>query len=338
MNFYDDVPQEVWDNIRARMRDPSMNPRAFVEELEKDRGCCNFMYPPSWEEATRAYYRETWGFDPAKAIIPAFVRNPSRYCWYRYEAEIPLNAPSDAPLKEAGVTLLARVELGSEATLRNRIVVDGKHRRAGITCIHTVVDQVPAGELEDYVIAARGGKTISSSRELVELAPEEHFVALRSWTTALAEVGLLALVQNSITKRGTRMRGFGTTMQSQVMLALHHVVPEVMGPVVKDYLLQIVDESPLDWFRERAALIDYRLHFIADLRADPNVQAALADILREKGAPLKDPCPLPDLLTYLRVESCELSYDGEMIDDEDYDHDEEEEAGMYGEKENDDDI
>ncbi len=136
----------------------------------------------------RAYYRETWGFDPVaeKKTSPPlpdfryYSEDPEHIgesrtvsVKYYYDATIPLE--NDPELQAAGVTLHARVAVDEEGVSHNRIIFTRGDKSASVRCVHTAVyaalaediSELPGEDLDELVESTEGIPAI--------LPPWEHF-------------------------------------------------------------------------------------------------------------------------------------------------------------------
>ncbi|MHA1734320.1 MAG: hypothetical protein ACTSU5_20465 [Promethearchaeota archaeon] len=142
-------------------------------------------------EALRKYYVGTWGFDPDAQRIELEGGDAGEY---RYEAWFEL--ARDPALHAAGVRVGARVDFRVD-TVKNTIVFRRGGSEASVECTHTLVYAGPLDEALTFA-ADEGLESLPGSGEAklmevhppVQLPPEEHFVALRSYIAALSEVGL----------------------------------------------------------------------------------------------------------------------------------------------------
>ncbi len=158
--------------------------------------------PALLPESTRDYYRSTWGFDPLTDY--RVVGNG----YSRYEECFPLS--QDLPLQAVGIAICAQVDWKDEG-IQNRIVfrrtgAKGRQRTASVECTHTVVYAGPASDALTFAddISALPNKTgadrerLSQNGKLATLPPWEHFAALKSYIAAVADVGVIALLSQSI--------------------------------------------------------------------------------------------------------------------------------------------
>ncbi len=202
----------------------------MTETGKNKRG--NVPSPESLTSEERAYYRETWGFDPVadKKALPSLHE-----VLYYYESSIPLE--KDPELTSAGIMMCARVEVDAQGKSHNRIVFTRGEKSAEIECVHTAVYTASASEIVDMpegklkqLVASRRGK-------VVILPAWEHFVALKSFVSGIAAVGLLwlldpiAQLQRDIpmTAKTTMDLPFSLELIMQIQHVLAQIVPEILG-------------------------------------------------------------------------------------------------------------
>lgn len=145
--------------------------------------------PEDLTAAERAYYSETWGFDPVadKKVSP---RHPK--VLYYYEASIPLE--NDPELWSAGVTMHARVEVDANGKSHNRIVFMRGEKSVTVACVHTAVHIATPREILELSEEKLNELAVSAGGRQVILPPWEHCAALKSFAAGIAAVGLLWLV------------------------------------------------------------------------------------------------------------------------------------------------
>src|SRR5271157_260370 len=123
---------------------PRLETEEMVRQLENLR---NALYRNGPEpilpvdrlsEGDRAYYRTIHGFDPVNEAIPLDEDGKT----YKYEATYELE--KDLGLRAAGVTMMARLEVG--ANIHNRIVFKCQNREATVDCVHTAICKMNAQE------------------------------------------------------------------------------------------------------------------------------------------------------------------------------------------------
>lgn len=249
-----------------------------------------------------AYYREYHGFDPISAIH--VLKEPQG--WepgaYRYEATFPL--ARDPALQHAGVEIVARVDFSKETRVHNRIVFHRGGKERGIDCIHTAVCTMDSRELFERPRDPTGTDAPDEDLEAriveyartteirpVTLAPEEHFVSLKSYVAGIAEMGLLNLMTASYYSEAlnptTLPFGFNSYMQKQLLSALRGVAPRVTRYLLSDFLGCLLEQVPTEWLFARWDLIDttYGLSgaILEDARLFESLLAAYPDHARELG-------------------------------------------------------
>ncbi len=209
--------------------------------------------------AERQYYRETWGFDP----IDGLHRLGQDTIWV-YEAGYELAA--DPALIAAGVSIHAQVSFNfMELTkkewgiVRNKIVFRAAGgREAAVTCTHTVVYQ---GNVEVATDWAANPPASTNLLGPAILPPWEHFVALKSYVAALAEVGIgnLLAAAHSADDNTSAIKlpfGFNAEMQSQIFRALQTVAPGATRALQRDWLMGLIEVASVKWLIDRRALLN----------------------------------------------------------------------------------
>jgi hypothetical protein len=216
----------------------------------------------------RVYYREVHGFDPFADAIP--IEDGSKS--YKYEAAFDLD--KDLFLREAGVTIIARLEVGY-ASMHNRIVFKCQEKEATVDCVHTAVCQISPRDLlnksrwdtesetaegvseieEDLLESAK-----STEHNPVNLPPEEHFASLKSYVAGIAEMGIvnmmLATYHSDHVNPETLPFGFNALMQKQIVRALINVAPNATREILRNLVVELAHSVPPDWFRSRLYLLD----------------------------------------------------------------------------------
>ncbi len=216
-----------------------------------------------------AYYREFFGFDPARERIPA---NQG----YKYEAFFSLE--NDPELHHAGVRIGARVEVqgeGSHQLIHNRIVFKRHGKEAHVKCVHTAICSLPAEEALDtdenkFIEWAR-----STESRPVDLSPEEHFVSLKSYVEGLAALGIRKVIGISYLNQDVCTEklpfGFNNLMQRQIMHALLAVAPSATNALVREFIIGLAEAAPAEWFNTRLPLIDEIYNLKEVILNDPQV-------------------------------------------------------------------
>jgi hypothetical protein len=202
----------------------------------------------------RSYYRETWGFDPETDKNTG--RNPA--VAYYYQASIPLG--QDPQMQEAGVKMSAQVEVTSEGRSFNRILFERGDKHASVECIHTILYSAPAEEVLSLPKDRLQEMLGVPYRTLVTLPPWEHFAALKSFSTGLAEVGVLELCRPPYRSRelgdNPFFLGFNRELWSQLTQAIFQVAPELLKSRIAEFLGDLLEEVPAKWIMERWHLLE----------------------------------------------------------------------------------
>ncbi|MHA1733912.1 MAG: hypothetical protein ACTSU5_18375, partial [Promethearchaeota archaeon] len=213
------------------------------------------------DDEDREYYIETWGFDPYAERLPLEGGGAGDY---RYEAWFDLK--NDPELHAAGVVIGSRVDW-RRGNVKNYIVLKRGGSEASVECTHTVVYTGPPGDAmtlatDEGLLHATDAQEDELLEEYppVELPPEEHFVALRSYVAALASVGIHVLFTAVTLGPGLDSRqypfGFNDAMQSQIRDAVGEISPELLDNWSQGTLCELLLESPPSWVADRWEILE----------------------------------------------------------------------------------
>jgi hypothetical protein len=246
------------------------------------------------DEEDRDYYRRVWGFDP----ITDRIALPGGEV--RYRAEFPLT--QDPGMLAAGVTIAAEVTFHPKGKIYNHIVFRRGRKVAKVNCTHTVIysgtveDALTWAQdsiLKDFTTIAERG--LFARAGTASLPPEEHFVALKSYVSAIAETGIEVLLGggNPPEWEGrdlglTQPFGFNAAMRAQVVAALRAVAEQAMNALLRNVIADLAATAGVEWFRSRLVLLD-GIYFHDTMREYGNpdfmfrtgLSAALAQFLIE---------------------------------------------------------
>ncbi len=205
----------------------------------------------------RDYYQTTWGFDPQEERI----RLQKHFPFFRYESEFELD--QDPKLKLAGISIAARVDFGYFDGTKSKnawIVFKRGDKEEAIYCTHVVVYSAPPGELpsdSEYDLVEMGRST---EREPLPLPPEEIYVALRSYVSGIAEMGITRVMSSSYFSEDinplTLPFGFNAEMQFQVLRALRRLAAPETREIILEHLFSLIESIPLAWIVERWDLLE----------------------------------------------------------------------------------
>jgi hypothetical protein len=221
--------------------------------------------------SSRQYYRSQWGFDPINDWVKRGSDLRALEAWFSLEA--------DPSLAAAGVEIGARVIFNLRSnTIHNEIAFrcrphmawSKRYRESAIECIHTILfcgplddaircnEETPHGKPEPIQSAIR-------SRRAIRLPPWEHFAALKSFVSALAEMGIINLLQAAHQPEAIPPEslpyGFNTMMQAQVLRALSRVAPLAGSALLRDFFLELIDTAPKNWLHCRLPLLSKLFHY-----------------------------------------------------------------------------
>ena len=224
----------------------------------------------------RKYYRHIFGFDP----ILDQITIPNSPGYYKYESIFDLTR--DPMLKEAGVCIGARVEVMDR--IHNRIFFRRGNVESAVDCVHTAICTLGAQDaltlansIEEDPNNARPllERAISTEAKPIQLAPEEHFVSLKSYVAGIAEMGLVQVMFAAYHSDGVNPEtlpfGFNIHLQRQLARALREVAPSSTIAMVRDLIVELVQSVPEDWFRTRLRLLDEMYDLKACILTDPVV-------------------------------------------------------------------
>ncbi|GAB4331696.1 MAG: hypothetical protein Kow0069_39280 [Promethearchaeota archaeon] len=180
---------------------------------------------------------------------------------------------NDPELDAAGVVVVARVEVDRLGLGRPKPTIAFRRRdgeEGVVRCVHLALD------------ASAGGTGVPRASRPLRLSPEEHFVALRSYVAAVAEVGVERLLADAAlaSVRGGPVEdpdevgfGFNVEMRHQVVRALSRVAPKAARRLVARHVARLAREAPAWWFVDRLWLV-HRTYDLKDLLADDDARAA----------------------------------------------------------------
>ncbi len=217
-----------------------------MEEKESDHDAVG------WDP--RAYYREFFGFDPIRERINL----PKGY---KYEKLFPLE--NDPELLHAGVMIGARVEVqgqGISQQIHNRIVFNREEKESCVKCVHTAICSLSAAEAfeaNEHRILELANSTESTP---VALSPEDHFVSLKSYVEGFATLGIRQVIRMAYLNQDlcteTLPFGFNSAMQRQIVQALRIVAPSATQALIREFIIDLAEVAPTDWFNNRLPIID----------------------------------------------------------------------------------
>ncbi len=207
--------------------------------------------PENLTPEERAYYRETWGFDPVtdKKDSPPLPR-----VLYYYETLIPLE--NDPDLQAAGVTLHAWVEVDEEGVSHNRILFKRGDKSAAVECLHTAVYSAPVREVFNLPKDKLEELAFTTEGRPAHLPPWGHFAALKSFVGGLAANGLLKLCSPSASNSVIFSKISGWGPFDQIQRILLELAPEILFPAWDTKFADILDTVTVQWILERSVFIN----------------------------------------------------------------------------------
>ncbi|HMF34410.1 MAG TPA: hypothetical protein VKK79_23510, partial [Candidatus Lokiarchaeia archaeon] len=226
---------------------------------------------PSISPSDRQYYIATFGFDPVKNLM-ANTKQGNLTCKY----ETFFRLLNDPELDVAGVQIGARVAFSSDKRkIQNRIVFAKGNIEGCVTCVHTAIcsidaEQAFSAEDRDLIEMAR-----TSEGKQIILTPEEHFVSLKSYVEGITALGIKNILGASYYTEGIDPEslpiGFNSAMQSQIIKALRAVAPSATDAIVREFMLNLSQVVPSQWFDDRFGLFNRLYNIDHVLFLDPAV-------------------------------------------------------------------
>ncbi len=197
-----------------------------------------------YSNSLRESYVNIWGFDPENDLKPTTGGT------FAYEAHFPLT--QDPPLGDAGISVIARVEVGQDGTSKNRIVLVAKDgREASITCSHTVVYDVPPPESPTRAVEQGSFQMRSTEQRPGFLRPWDHFAALKSFVGALADCGFATMIFAGLDAESQGMDttgvGVNSYLRKQIIESLGNLGGDILPKFRADFLDYVLDTTPAEW-------------------------------------------------------------------------------------------
>lgn len=139
-----------------------------------------------------------------------------------------------------------------------------KYEEREVGCIHVAVTTTTLEQLPEFQTETAGSpsldlnleKVSSTSGEILELAPEEHFVALRSFVAGIAEMGLETMFSTKYSTDALFLPfGFNSLLQRQVMECLITLCPIAAKSIQQRILGDLLETAPLEWLLSHLELL-----------------------------------------------------------------------------------
>ncbi len=200
--------------------------------------------PHSLSKEEREYYRSAWGFDPVGAAQPLVEGK------FRYNACV--------PLEDIGVIICARV-IWHEKGHCSYIIFQRDTEETYVASTNRLIyaGLTPITPGFDFNIRTPREKLTPEARELLRragnpavLPPWVHFAALKTYITAVAELGLLSLFRQSYpdpkeSEYATSHSTFAEWHQSFAW-GLHAIAPSIAEAVFRDLATEFFGKHPMD--------------------------------------------------------------------------------------------
>lgn len=186
---------------------------------------------------------------------------------------------------------LSHLEIGARAIYwstnvppRLQIVFRDKNSRkeAAVHCTHTVIlEDVP---LDGVLNDSNNIFPTKTSSKQPQIPPVEHYLALRSYVQAIAEIGIETMLHTAseyINEKESLPVGFNSFMQKQVLEALRQVAPQSSNEIRQCVLVSLLEIVNVEWLKPRIKLLDSIYNYSAWI-SNPQFQAALSDQGRKR--------------------------------------------------------
>jgi len=184
----------------------------------------------------------------------------------RYVLEDCFDLSQDPDLAGEGVKVCARVIAGKSGS-NNRIVFKKGKKEASVTCVHTAVCDLPLAEVVEMMEESKMvefAKSLEGNSRAVDLSPEEHFKALRSYVAGIADIGIGNMFRSSYAVGEVGAVdlpfGFNAMMQKQVMMSIG-TLSENGSAAMRLRMFSDMYEENKDWFKLRFKMLDKMLDF-----------------------------------------------------------------------------
>ena len=132
----------------------------------------------------RGYYIKNWNFDPLKERIDLDEEGK----FYRYQTRFKIK--KDPEILKRDLYLFARVDI-KDKEVANYVVWSNGKRELPVKIVHTIIFEGSLSQVSAMGIHSIVEKLPSKKQRLIDISPEEHFVALKSFVKGIAERGLL---------------------------------------------------------------------------------------------------------------------------------------------------
>ena len=216
------------------------------------------------------YYRENWGFNPHS--WKSNNRTGQKSHPYMYLGEFySLGGALDS------IEIAALVIFDKNLSSSNKLVFRKKtshlymhaptYTEEFVDCVHTAIMNIPGDEkivpdqIEERVYTTEG-RSIGDT-----IPPWEHFLALRSYARGIVEIGLQEMITLSYHPTGDgeidtiaerSPVGFNAMMQSQIITAIRKIDPGACNHLVRNFVIDLAERSPVEWFTSRYNYLDSR--------------------------------------------------------------------------------
>ena len=210
-------------------------------------------YGRDWNVIDTEFYNDVWGWNP----IARFTTAKPFYNQV-YEKFI--------PLKEAemvGMEIGCRVYFSQgHNRFHNEIVFREGKKEGIVSCTHIGITKTSLSNLPENVE--------SSENVDINLPPEEHFVALWSYISGIAELGIVKIFQSAYVGECESIYlpfGFNSYMQAQVIRAISKV-NSVKFRILSHSISMEILENDEKWLLSRVKILEGIFGFLSVIKTD----------------------------------------------------------------------
>jgi len=168
--------------------------------------------------------------------------------------------------------------LEKDCLLYMRDGLSAKEREVG--CVHIAITQITPEQLPETIAQTSNSLDLNlegsqtSENKQVNLEPEEHFMALRSYVAGIADMGLEAMftLRYSDSALGLPF-GFNALMQKQILDCLLELCPAAAKSIQQRVIGELLETAPVEWLQSRVNLLISTYHLMTETFDDAFLQA-----------------------------------------------------------------